>query len=189
MKNFKICFKLFLVLSVLTGLIYPAVITSYSQLLAYDKANGSLTVHKGFIVGSDLIGQKFSSMNYFWGRPSAVDYNSATSGGSNLGMTSQDLIQQVHLRKQKIMELHNTGTGHQTVPADLLFTSASGLDPHISLQAALFQVERVAYARKIAQDQVRNLVNQLTVDRQFGILGEPRVNVLKLNLALDNLVK
>lgn len=187
MKNLKIGFKLFLVLSIFTGFIYPAILTAYAKFFAEYKSNGSLILSQGVVIGSEWIGQKFTAESYFWGRPSAVDYNSATSGGSNLGMTSQDLIQQVRLRKQNLLQFNKSGVDNPIVPSDLLFASASGLDPHISPQAALFQVERVANARKIAQEQVRNLVNQLTDDRQFGILGEPRVNVLSLNLALDRL--
>ena len=173
-------------LTVLTGLLYPLAVTGIAQLLFPGQANGSLIMKDGKAVGSSLIGQPFDDPKYFWGRPSATSpfpNNAGSSSGSNLGPTNPDLQKQVQGR---IEALRAADPGNAApVPVDLVTTSGSGLDPQISPAAALYQVRRVAKTRSLTEDAVRSLVEQYTVGRQFGILGEPRVNVLQLNLALD----
>jgi K+-transporting ATPase ATPase C chain len=173
-------------LSLITGLVYPLVITGISQLVFPHQANGSLIEHEGQIRGSELIGQPFDDPGYFWGRISATapfPYNAAASAGSNLGLTNPAFEEAV---KARIEALRAADPGNaQPIPVDLVTASGSGLDPHISVAAALYQVPRVARARGLSEDQVRALVDQYTEGRQFGILGEPRVNILKVNLALD----
>ena len=159
---------LFLVLTILTGLAYPLLVTGIAQAAFPRQANGS----------PELIGQPFAGPRYFWGRPSATGYN--FSGGSNLGPTNPALIERVRKDVERI-------SGKGEVPVDLVTASASGLDPHISPAAALYQVERVAAARGLDPAAVRRLVEKRIEPRTFGVLGEPRVNVLKLNLALDGL--
>jgi potassium-transporting ATPase KdpC subunit len=176
----------FLLLSLLTGIVYPLLVTGISQLTMPGKANGSLIVREGKPVGSELIGQSFSDPKYFWGRLSAtgpMPYNASNSGGSNLGPTNPALMDAVKGRVQALRDADPGNT--QPVPVDLVTASASGLDPHISPAAAEYQLARVARVRMIKPDIVRKLVAEHTEDRQLGILGEPRVNVLELNLALD----
>ena len=171
----------FLLLTFLTGVIYPLIVTAFAQLFP-NKATGSVIVVNGKAVGSELIGQPFSDPKYFWSRPSATSpqpYNGASSSGSNLGPTNKALHEAVAERLKQFEQ--------RPVPADLVTASASGLDPHISPEAARFQVSRVARARGLTEEAVNQLVSLHTEGRTFGVLGEPRVNVLKLNLALDAL--
>ncbi|XUW87426.1 potassium-transporting ATPase subunit KdpC [Burkholderia sp. M6-3] len=179
---------LFAVLSAVTGLAYPALITAVGQTLFHDEANGSLIEQDGKVVGSKLIGQQFDAPQYFWGRLSATSpmpYNAQASGGSNLGPTNPALLDEV---KGRIDALKAAGTDmSKPVPVDLVTSSGSGLDPEISPAAAAYQIDRVAKARGLGENDVRALVDRYTSGRQFGILGEPRVNVLQLNLALDEM--
>jgi K+-transporting ATPase ATPase C chain len=177
-----------LLLTVLTGLVYPLAVTGLAQLLFPDQANGSLIVREGRVIGSRLIGQYFDKPEYFWSRPSATapfPYNAAASGGSNLGPTNPVLIQAVNAR---VAALRAADPGNDLpIPVDLVTASGSGLDPHISPAAAQYQAKRVARARSLDESTVQTLVAQHTEGRQFGLLGERRVNVLQLNLALDAL--
>ncbi|MBY4833086.1 potassium-transporting ATPase subunit KdpC [Burkholderia dolosa] len=177
---------IFAVLTAVTGLAYPAAMTAFGQAVFPSQANGSLIERHGQVVGSALIGQPFDAPQYFWGRLSATSpmpYNASGSGGSNLGPLNPSLADQV---KARIAALRDAGTDlSKPVPVDLVTASASGRDPDITPAAAAYQIERVANARKLAPDTVAQLVAANTTGRQFGVLGEPRVNVLKLNLALD----
>jgi K+-transporting ATPase ATPase C chain len=177
-----------LILTVLTGLVYPLAVTGLAQLFFPDQANGSLIIHNGKVIGSKLIGQYFDRPEYFWSRPSATSpfpYNAAASSGSNLGPTNPALIEAV---KARVAALRAADPGNELpIPVDLVTASGSGLDPHISPAAALYQLKRVARARGLNDDTVLTLVTQHTEGRQFGLLGERRVNVLQLNLALDAL--
>jgi K+-transporting ATPase ATPase C chain len=176
------------VFTVITGVIYPLVVTGVAQLVFPHQANGSLLIDNGKTVGSSLIGQSFSSPKYFWARPSATSpmpYNAANSSGSNLGPLNPALTENV---KARITQLKAAdAASKQAVPVDLVTASGSGLDPDISPAAAEYQVSRVAKTRNIDESEVRKLIAEYTRDRQLGILGEPRVNVLELNLALDGL--
>jgi len=186
LKELKPAFLIFLALTVITGVIYPGVVTGLAQLAFNSQANGSIVEREGKAVGSDLLGQAFSSPQYFWSRPSAtgpMPYNGAVSSGSNQGPINPALEAAV---KDRIAALRSADPGNRKpVPVDLVTASGSGLDPQISPAAAEFQVERVARARGMEATQVRMLVAAATEGRTFGILGEPRVNVLQLNLALD----
>jgi potassium-transporting ATPase KdpC subunit len=175
-----------LVLTVLTGIIYPLVVTGIAQVAFPYQANGSLITLNGKAVGSELIGQPFDDSKYFWGRPSATapyPYNAAASSGSNLGPTNPALTDAVAARVKTLRDADPDNTA--PVPADLVTASASGLDPDISIAAALYQVHRVAQARGLDDATVRQLLAQHTTGRTLGVLSEPRVNVLRLNLALD----
>lgn len=177
--------SLFVLLSLVTGLAYPLAVTGVARVLFPLQAAGSLVQHEGRAVGSSLIGQGFVKPGYFWSRPSATSpaYNAAGSSGSNLGPLNPALKEAV---AQRIAALKKAGpVGEGPVPADLVTASASGLDPHISPAAAAWQIPRVAQARGLTADHVRELVRRHTEDRQLGFLGEPRVDVLALNLALD----
>ncbi|SFW70931.1 potassium-transporting ATPase subunit KdpC [Luteibacter sp. UNCMF366Tsu5.1] len=180
------CVVLFLAMTVLTGILYPLAATGVSQVLFPAKANGSLIAKDGKTVGSTLIGQAFSEPKYFWGRPSATSpnpNNGASSSGSNLGPTNPALTDAVKQRIDALKQADPSNTA--PVPVDLVTASGSGLDPEISPAAAEYQVSRVAHVRGIEPAKVRELIAAHTAGRQFGILGEPRVNVLELNLALD----
>ncbi|MGB7760656.1 MAG: potassium-transporting ATPase subunit KdpC [Bryobacteraceae bacterium] len=186
MKQLMIAIKATLLLTVLTGLLYPLAVTGLAQILFPHQANGSLKVVNGKTVGSELIGQRFTSPKYFHGRPSAAGndgYDGLNSGGSNYGPTNQKLSDRVSDDAKKFRKENPTYTG--PIPADLLTASGSGLDPHISPASADVQVARVAAARGVSADAVRQLVAAHTEGRQYGLFGEPRVNVLELNLALD----
>lgn len=188
MKDFITSILLLIFFTVLLGGIYPLAVTALSQVVFPAQANGSLIKNeKGEIVGSELIGQKFESEKYFHSRPSSAGegYDAAASSGSNLGPTSQNLIDRVKGGAEKLQAENPS----QKIPVELLTTSASGLDPHISPFAAEFQIPRIAATRNISETDLRNLLAKFTEGRQFGIFGEPRVNVLKLNLALDNTKK
>lgn len=185
---FRPALTLFVLLSVITGLIYPLLVTGISQALFPAQAAGSLILRDGKPVGSRLIGQNFTDPKYFWGRPSATSpqpYNAAASGGSNLGPLNPALQEAVAVRVKTLREADSGNTAQ--VPVDLVTASASGLDPQISPAAANYQAVRVARVRGLPLDVVQTLVVQQTDGRQWGVFGEPRVNVLELNLALDNL--
>jgi K+-transporting ATPase ATPase C chain len=177
---------LFVVLSALTGLVYPLAVTGIAQLAFPDAANGSLILRDGTPVGSELVGQAFSDPKHFWSRPSAtgpMPYNAANSSGSNLGPSSPTLAEAAKARIEALREADPGNTS--PVPVDLVTASASGLDPHISRAAADFQLARVARVRGLPEDRVRALVEQHTEPPLLGFIGEPRVHVLRLNLALD----
>jgi K+-transporting ATPase ATPase C chain len=178
--------SMLLVMTVITGIAYPLLATGMAQLLFPHEANGSLIEQQGKPIGSELIGQYFDDPKYFWGRPSATvptPYNGAASNGSNLGPSNPALRDAV---QQRIEALHKADPGNTaSVPVDLVAASASGLDPEISPAAAQYQLARVARVRHLRVEQVQALVAKFTEGRQLGVLGEPRVNVLQLNLALD----
>jgi len=182
-KNLATAILMTATTTVLLGLIYPLAITGLAQLLFHDKANGQIVIKDGEAIGSRIIGQPFTSDRYFHSRPSAAGngYDASNSGASNLGPTNRKLIERVEADTASAQAENPT----LPVPIDLVTTSASGLDPDISPAAALFQVSRVAKTRGLSQDQVRDLLEKHIQGRQFGVLGEPRVNVLELNLALD----
>ena len=188
MRQLKPAVLSLLVLTILTGVVYPLVVTGLAQLLFPAQANGSLIVKDGKVVGSALIGQPFDDPKYFWSRPSATSPfpdNAGASTGSNLGPTNPALKKAV---QDRIDALRAADPDNKApIPVDLVTASGSGLDPHVSLAAALYQVHRVATARKMDETKLRELVDQHTQGRQFGFLGEPGVNMLKLNLALDSL--
>lgn len=178
---------LLVALSLVTGGLYPLVVTAIAQVLFSRQANGSLIQAGDQRVGSEHIGQPFSKPEYFWGRLSATGptpYNAAASSGSNFGPLHPDLKKAAMAR---IADLQAAKTPETTIPVDLVTASGSGLDPHISPAAAEFQVPRIAVSRRLSEEDVRKLVRQHTASRQLGMLGEPRVNVLRLNLALDQL--
>ena len=176
------------VLGVLTGLVYPLAITGIAQAGMSAKADGSLVTRDGQVVGSSSIGQLWDGEEWFHGRPSAVDYDASTSSGSNLGPTSQDLADLVSERVQAILDLEGPYHPDLTaaeIPADLVTASGSGMDPHISVASAELQAARIADVHGLSLDEVMALIDDHTESRVFGFLGEPRVNVLELNLALD----
>jgi len=195
LKELRPAVVMILAMTVLTGLAYPLAMTGLSQLAFPHQANGSLITKDGKVIGSELIGQNFVAPGYFHGRPSATTdtdpndatksvpapYNAANSSGSNAGPTSKGLVERVQGDVEKL-KAENPGV---RIPADLVTTSASGLDPDISPEAAMFQVPRVAKERKLDEAQLRRLVELVTEPRFLGLIGEPRVNVLKLNMALD----
>jgi potassium-transporting ATPase KdpC subunit len=174
------------IFSVITGLIYPLLVTGIAQLAFPERANGSLLKRKGIVVGSELIGQPFSDPKYFWSRLSPTSpfpYNAGASGGSNIGPLNPALLDEVQGRITELKKADSLNT--LAIPVDLVTSSGSGLDPHISVAAAMYQVPRVARARGLSEDRVRALVERSTVGRTLAVLGEASVNVLSLNLALD----
>ncbi len=184
-KNLITSLRITIATTILFGLVYPLIVTGLAQVLFPNKANGQLIVRNGRTVGSAIIGQGFSGSGYFHSRPSAagIGYDAANSAGSNLGPTNQKLMDRVRSDVSRLQAEHPG----EPVPVDLVTTSASGLDPHITPAAAEYQLARVARARGASEQQVRELVRKHTEDRQLGILGEPRVNVLELNFELDEL--
>ncbi len=184
MKDLTRSITTFVVFSILTGLFYPLMMTGICQVLFPYKANGSLIQVNGKTVGSELIEQSFTKPEYFHGRPSPANFDGGNSTGSNLGPTNQKLISQIDSTANVIRQENNL-PADALVPVDLVTGSASGLDPHISLEAALFQVPRVAKARKMDEATVQDLIQKNTDSRTLGFLGDPGVNVLKLNIALD----
>jgi len=188
LKMVKTAVLLFIALSLLTGLIYPLLMTGIIQTAMPEKSDGSLIVLDGKVVGSELIGQNFSSPGYFHGRPSAVGYSANDSGASNLGPTSAKLMEQVHQRIEQVRS-ENGLSLNTYVPADLVLASGSGLDPDISMEGAMLQVPRIAKARSLSESEIKVLIYQYVEHAQFGILGQERVNVLKLNIALDELAR
>ncbi len=187
MRTIMTALKTLIVLTLLTGVVYPLLVTVVGYLCFPHQASGSLLVVNGRPVGSNLVGQKFTDSSYFWPRPSTIDYDPLPSGGSNLGPTSDALKDSISSRRNRLAQ-----TGNGAVPIDLLCASASGLDPDISPEAALFQADRVARARRLDQAQktaLLSLVERHTEYPNIGIFGQPRINVLRLNLALDSLIK
>jgi K+-transporting ATPase KdpC subunit len=187
-RQLKIIVLFLVVFTVITGIAYPLLVTGIAQVAFHHQANGSLIEQQGGITGSELIGQPFSNPKYFWGRLSAtspVPYNAGASSGSNYGPSNPELIDAVQARLEALKTVDPDN--NLPVPVDLVTFSASGLDPDISVAAANYQVNRVARYRGMNQAAVLNMVNRFTEERQLGILGEPRVNVLKINLALDAL--
>jgi len=189
MKTLFISLKIFLFFTVLTGIVYPLFVTGIAQVAFPSKANGSLIVKDNKTVGSELIGQQFDSTIYFTSRPSAVSYNSLPSGGSNYGLTNIKLKNLVAERKQQFITFNQLDS-LTVIPSEMLFASASGLDPHISPQAALLQVERVVKTRHFDDSQKQRLlqlINELSEKPTFRILGSERINVFLLNLKLDEI--
>ena len=189
MKTLIISLKIFLFFTILTGIIYPLFITGISQIVFPSKANGSLIVRNNKIIGSELIGQDFDSIIYFTSRPSAIAYNPLPSGGSNFGLTSKKLKEAVSERKKQFIAFNQLDSLTE-IPSEMLFASASGLDPHISLKATMLQVERIVKARNFNDIQKQKLlqyIQKFTEEPQFLCLGEQRVNVLLLNLEIDKI--
>lgn len=188
LKQLRIAVVSLILFTVITGVLYPALVTGIAQILFPQQANGSLIVKDGKAVGSDLIGQQFNHPQYFWSRLSATGpaaYNAAASSGSNDGPLNPALYEAT---KKRVADLRVAdSTNHQPIPVDLATASGSGLDPHISIAAALYQLPRVARVRSMREEAVHTLVEKFTEGRQLGFLGEPTVNVLRLNLALDDL--
>lgn len=185
-KNLITAFLMTIATTILLGIVYPLVVTAISQLLFKDKANGQIITRNGEAIGSRIIAQPFSGAKYFHPRPSNAGngYDAANSGGTNYASTNQKLIDRV---RADAATLHQENP-NQPIPVDLLTTSASGLDPEISPAAAEFQIPRIARARGLSESALRDLVQKHTMQRDLGLLGEPRVNVLELNLALDNMM-
>lgn len=189
MRNYKIALKLLLIITIITGVIYPVLVTLISQILFPFEANGSLIVKNKKIIGSELIGQLFDDPKYFFGRPSATlhtSYDAMFSSGSNLGPHNPARLLNL---KKRVYILKKYNLNNQAIPIELVTTSASGLDPHISPQAALYQISRIAKIRRLSENTIKNLIIKFMEYPQFGFLGEARINVLKLNIALDEINK
>lgn len=188
LAQFRPALMVFLLLTVITGLVYPLVVTGMAQIFFPKQANGSIIAKNGTPIGSELIGQYFDDPKYFWGRPSFTALfpnNAASSSGSNLGPANPVLADVVFQRIQTLTRIDSTN--HQLVPVDLVTASGSGLDPHISIATAIYQASRVARTRNLELNAVLDLIDMYTENRQWGFLGEPRINVLLLNLALDGI--
>lgn len=181
--------KAYIGFSILLGLVYPLATTGIAQITMPQKANGSLIIENGQVIGSSLIGQNFDKPEYFYSRPSAVDYNAAGSGASNFGPTNKKFIEQVKERVEKSKQETANGERNEHLPPDMVFASASGLDPHISVENAKLQAKRVAKIRGISEEKVNELIKQNTDYNFLGIWGKEGVNVLKLNLALNKIGK
>lgn len=189
MRTFIISLKIFLLLTVITGIVYPLFITGLADTIFPSKANGSIVYRNDKAVGSKLIGQQFDTTIYFSSRPSAINYNPLPSGGSNYGITNSKLKQQVDDRKRKFIAFNHLSPSTE-IPSEMLFASGSGLDPHISVKAAQLQIDRIAEARNfnaVQKKELADIVRKHTETPQFKILGEERVNVLLLNLDLDKI--
>jgi potassium-transporting ATPase KdpC subunit len=189
MKTLLISLKIFLFFTLLTGIIYPIFVTAIAKAFFPEKANGSLIIKNNKIIGSELIGQQFDSVVYFTSRPSAISYNPLPSGGSNFGLTNSKLKQLVTERKQQFISFNQLDS-LTSIPSEMLFASASGLDPHISPYAALLQVERIVKARNLNLRQQRKLkeyIQSASIQPQFGLLGVTHINVLNLNIELDKI--
>lgn len=187
MKNLAINVRMFLWMTALTGIIYPLLITIIAQLTMKQQADGDFLYSNEKVVGAKLIAQKFESGKYFWPRPSSIDYNPLPSGGSNLGPTSAALKKIVEERQEKIIQTH--GVEKDQIPAELLFASGSGLDPHIKVSTAYFQMERIAKLRGIESQKIKDLIDGMAIKRGWGFLGEECVNVLMLNKNLDSFLE
>jgi K+-transporting ATPase KdpC subunit len=188
--NIKPALVIFIILTVITGIIYPLVITGIAQVFFHHQANGSLVMRDNKIAGSSLIGQQFDDPKYLWGRlsaTSAVPYDASASSGSNLGPTNSVLTETVRSRIALLKSYDKDNTN--PIPVDLVTASASGLDPHISLAGAYYQIARIAKQRALSQDAVKDIIDRNTSQRFLGLLGEPVVNVLKVNLELDSYKK
>ena len=188
-KEIMTSFKMFLVMTAITGILYPLGITAIGQVIFPHQANGSIIKDGDKLIGSKLIGQKFTSDKYFWGRPSACDYGTVASGASNLGPTSKALKDAVEERKKDFIK-KNSLAENTTIPKEMLFASGSGVDPHVSVETVKLQVERVVTARKFGNDKKEilvTLIDKVTEKPQFGILGETRINILLLNQELDKI--
>lgn len=187
-KQFKTAIMLLFILTLLTGVLYPALVTCVAQLFFPFKANGSLIKQNNQFIGSELIGQSFTDNAYFWGRPSATipyPYNAINSSGSNWSLSNHNLLAAVYNRISTLQQ--KDPKKQNLIPVDLVSASGSGLDPDISPYAAIYQIPRIAKARKIPEQKILTLIQQMTQKRYLGILGEPRINVLQLNLALNKL--
>lgn len=190
MKTLITALKIFLFLTILTGVIYPLLITGIAQVTYPSKANGSLIFKDNKLIGSKLIGQQFDTAIYFSSRPSAITYNPLQSGGSNYGLTNLKLKKQVADRKTHFWKLNNLDSLKTSIPSEMLFASASGLDPHISLHAAMLQVDRIALTRifnPVQKKKIVQCVKDQTEEPQFTCFGEQRINVLLLNIAIDKI--
>lgn len=185
MKTIFSALRLLAIMTALAGIVYPLAVTGIGQTIFHRQANGSIIAVKGKLRGSELVGQRFDSPRYFWGRPSAIDYNPMPSGGTNLGPTSAALREDMQQRQKHFIDLNQA-----PAPLDMLFASGSGVDPHISPEAARLQIDRIAKARGFQNEQkekLTELAEKFIEQPQLGILGEPRINVFLLNVALDQL--